>query len=471
MRSEIVFERLNGEEGIMHEHQIQTNASIEEWRHFSAENPDIRYIDAFVIDMNGHTSGKRVPVGDVEALYRDGIQFSASCFVADCRGLGHNAGGFGKDDGDPDGSARPIAGTLCRVPWAATPTAQVVCRMTDVDKGEPLWFDPRVVLQSVIGQCRDAGVHPVVACELEFYLVDPRRTADGGLAVAALPGRSPARRAGNLSLEAVEDAAGFFARVTEAAAVQGLPVSSLVAEYGIGQYEVNLRHISDPLLAADQSALLVRLVKGVARSMGMEATFMAKPFMDQPGSGLHIHVSIVDEKGANRFGGRDGDALLKHAIAGMQALLYDSFALYAPNFNSQRRYLGAFVPTSRDWGHNNRSVALRVPISGPEGRRIEHRVAGADAGPHLAMAAVLAGLLHGVTHRLEATAPVDGRASDSEDPEYPGDLIVALDRLERSSLLANYIPASFLRLFGHTKRGEYQDLIGDIFTREYDFYV
>lgn len=455
----------------MHEHQTYSNASISEWQSFSLANPDIRYIDAFVIDMNGHTSGKRVPVEDVEALYRDGIQFSASCFVADCRGLGHNAGGFGKDDGDPDGSARPIAGTLRRVPWAAVPTAQVLCQMTDVAKKQPLWFDPRVVLQSVISQCRAAGVHPVVACELEFYLVDPRRTSNGALAVAALPGRTPARRAGNLSLEAVEDASGFFARVTEAAAVQGLPVSSLVAEYGVGQYEVNLRHIADPLLAADQSALLVRLIKGVARSMGMDATFMAKPFMDQPGNGLHIHVSIVDDTGVNRFGGAEGDALLRHGIAGMQALLYDSFALFAPNFNSQRRYLGAFVPTSRDWGHNNRSVAFRVPISEPVARRIEHRVAGADAGPHLAMAAMLAGLLHGITHRLEATAPIDGQASDSQDPEFPGDLWVALDRLERSVRLPAYIPSPVLSLFAHTKRGEYHDLITEIFAREYDFYA
>jgi len=455
----------------MHEQQINQADLLSEWRTFLAANPDIEYIDAFVIDVSGHTSGKRIPSADAESLYRSGIQFSASCFVADCRGLGHDAGGLGKSDGDPDGTAKPIAGTLCRVPWSSVPTAQVLCHMTDVTEGKPLPVDPRVILSDVVSQCRAAGIHPVVACEIEFYLISQRRTDNGGIEVASLPGRSAARRAANLSLEAVDEAAVFLNRVMDAARAQGLPVSSVVAEYGVGQYEVNLRHLADPLLACDQSALLMRLIKGVARSMDMDATFMAKPFMDQPGNGLHIHVSIVDDQGRNRFGGMGGEVLLHQAIAGMQALLYDSFAIFAPNFNSQRRYLGSFVPTSRAWANNNRSVAFRVPVSHGEARRIEHRVAGSDAGPHLTMAAVLAGLLHGITHQLQATEPVDGRAAEGGDAEFPADLMVALNRMESSQFLTRYIPFAFLKIFADSKRGEYLDLIKDIFSQEYDFYV
>lgn len=455
----------------MHEHTTRKTASVSEWHEFFAANPDIKAIDAFVIDSCGNTAGKRLPAADADMLYRDGIQFSASCFVADCRGLGHDAGGLGKSDGDPDGVARPIPGTLCRAPWTETPTAQVVCHMVDFTAGKDLWFDPRVILGNLAAQCRAAGLNPVVACELEFYLIDPRRGPDGRISVAALPGRQPARRAANLSLEAVEDASEFLKRVNEAAAAQRLPVCGAVAEYGIGQYEVNLRHIADPVLAADHAVLLKRLVKGVARSMGMEATFMAKPFMTQPGNGLHVHVSLVDAAGRNRFGAPGGEELLRQGIAGMQALLYDSFAFFAPNFNSQRRYLGLFVPTSRDWASNNRSVAFRIPPGHGEARRIEHRVAGADASPHLTVAAILAALLHGIGNRLEATAPVDGRASSGGDPDFPGDLIVALDRLEQSTLLAKYVPAKFLKIYSESKRGEYLELLEDIFPREYDFYV
>ena len=455
----------------MHEQKTAGAAALGEWTAFRAANPDIEAIDAFVIDSCGNTAGKRLEAADGDKLYADGVQFSACALIADCRGLGHDAGGFGKSDGDPDGTARPLPGMLCRAPWTGTPTAQVVCRMTDVAAGGELWFDPRVILADVVRQCRAAGLHPVVACELEFYLIDPRRAPDGRIRVGAPPGRTPPRRAGNLSLEAVEDNGPFLARVNEAAAVVGLPVCGCVAEYGIGQYEVNLRHVADPLLAADQAVLLKRLVKGVARSMGMEATFMAKPFLAEPGNGLHVHVSLVDGEGRNRFGAAGGDALLGHAIAGLQALCYDSFALFAPNFNAQRRYLGMFVPTNRHWARNNRSVAFRVPAADGPGRRVEHRVAGADASPHLAVAAILAGVLHGVTHGLQASAPIDGRASDGGDPEFPADLIVALNRLERSTELASYIPARFLELFAASKRGEYMDLIEDIFPREFDFYA
>jgi glutamine synthetase len=455
----------------MHEHSDVKFASISEWEDFSARHPGVEYIDAFVIDGYGHCVGKRVPVDEVRSLFRDGILFSEACFAADCRGLGHNAGGLGKDDGDPDGAARPMSGSLRLVPWSAMPTAQVHCHMVSPSFGKSVWFDPRMILKNVVAQCSAAGIRPVVACELEFYLIDPKRTAEGKIVAGALPGKSQSRRAANLSLDAVEDAAGFMRLVTEAGKVQGLPVTSLVAEYGVGQFEVNLSHGDDPLLAADQSALLVRLIKGIARSIGLEATFMAKPFVDQPGNGLHLHVSLVDDLRRNRFGASGGEELLRQGIAGLQALLFESFGLFAPNFNSQRRYLGSFVPTTRDWGRNNRSVAFRVPVSGPDARRIEHRVAGADASPHLTMAAVLAGILHGISHKLVPTEPVDGRAADGVDPEFPAGLMLALDRLERASALTKYIPADYLKIYAASRRGEYLDLIADIFPREYDFYA
>ena len=455
----------------MHEHRSSNAAPVSEWQEFRSANPDIQAIDAFIIDLNGHATGKRLPAADGEKLYKEGVMYSACAPNADCRGLGHDAGGMGKSDGDPDGIARPLPGYLRRVPWASTPTAQVVCQMVDAAAGKELWFDPRVILADVVKQCRAAGLHPVVACELEFYLIDPRRTPDGAITLGALPGRTPVRRAANLSLDAIDDMSGFLTRVDEAAAVQQLPVCGAVVEYGVGQYEVNLRHVDDPLRAADQAVLLKRLVKGVARSLGMEATFMAKPFMSEPGSGLHVHVSVVDEAGRNRFGAPNGEALLRQGIAGMQALMYDSMALYAPNFNSQRRFLGPFVPSTRDWGYNNRSVAFRVPLGQGEARRIEHRVAGADASPHLSLAAVLAALLHGITNRLEATAPIDGRVIQTDDPDFPSDLIVALDRLEHSSALAKYIPARYLSVYSQVKRGEYSELIETVFNREYDFYA
>ena len=454
----------------------RVTAAPAEWDEFLAAHPDVAEVDAFIIDVNGAALGKRLKAADVRRIYTSGLQYSACAPVLDCRGHGQNALGIGGADGDPDASAFPLAGMLHQVPWARLPTAQVLCTMRDVAAGEPLWFDPREILAGVVARCRADGICPVVACELEFYLVDPKRTAAGGVALAALsPGVEPPRRAANLAVEAVESAADFLRAVNAAAAAQSVPVCGAVAEYGIGQYEINLEHVADPLLAADHAVLLKRIVKGVARSLGMDATFMAKPFADQTGSGLHVHASVVDERGSNRFGAAGGEALLGAAIAGLQALLFDSTALFAPNFNSYRRYLGSFVPTTHDWGYNNRSVAFRVPVATGAGRRVEHRVAGADASPHLVVAAVLAGLHLGITQRLQPTAPVEGRIvgdlSGGGGTGFPSSLHDALTRLERSELLAGYLPPRYPQLYAELKRGEYGELIEQVFVREYDFYL
>ncbi len=452
--------------------EISDCASVAEWNELLRLNPGIGALDAFVIDVNGNTLGKRIAAADAAKVFSEGVQFSASALIADCRGLGHNVQGMGGSDGDPDGAALPLADSLCVAPWTQTPVAQVLCSLRNIETRRPLWFDPRVVLSDVVRQCREAAIHPVIACELEFYLVDPRRGPDGGVALAAAaPNAGPPRRAANLSMDAIEQNAAFLNAVEQAAAAQGIPVCGAVAEYGIGQYEVNLRHVSDPLAAADHAVLLKRVVKGVAQSLEMQATFMAKPFAHQPGSGLHVHVSVVDEKGVNRFGAAGGEELLRHAVAGMQALMYDSVGIFAPNLNSHRRYLGPFVPTTCDWGHNNRSVAFRIPAAQGSGRRIEHRVAGADASPHLVLAAILAAVLHGIRGELAASAPAAGRANADRGADFPGDLLAALERTRNSPLLRGYLPRGFLELFAELKRREFAALIDGILPVEHDFYL
>ena len=451
---------------------ISCAAPLSEWSEFLCRHAQVQALDAFIIDVNGNGVGKRVPVADAAKVFTDGVQFSACALIADARGLGHNVQGMGGSDGDPDGTALPMQGSLCLAPWTQTPVAQVLCDMRDAELRGPFWFDPRRVLANVVQQCRDAGINPVVACELEFYLLDPRRKAGGGIALgAASPNAGPPRRAFNLSIDALESNALFLNSIDQAAAQQGVPVCGAVAEYGIGQYEVNLRHVSDPLAAADHAVLLKRIVKGVAQSMGAQATFMAKPFAEQPGNGLHVHVSVVDDAGRNRFGADGGEELLQHAIAGMQALMYDSLGICAPNFNSHRRFLGQFVPTTRDWGHNNRSVAFRVPAAHGSARRVEHRVAGADASPHLVVAAVLAAVLHGISHELPPTPAVAGRVKSARGPEFPDGLLAALDRLENSSVLSAYVPDRFLKLFAELKRKECAAMMQGVFPAEYDFYL
>jgi glutamine synthetase len=345
--------------------------------------------------------------------------------------------------------------------------------MREFGSRAPLWFDQRVVLENLIAECRSHGIRAVVACELEFYLVASGRTAEGALQLALNPRtQSVPTRATNLSLESIEECADLLAQIEAAAAAQGVPLAGAVAEYGVGQYEVNLHHVPDPLLAADHAVLLRRLVRGVARANGMDATFMAKPFKDQPGSGLHVHVSLIDESNRNRFAGSTGEPLLHQAIAGMQSLMFDSTALFAPNVNSFRRFHGPFVPNTISWGHNNRSVAFRIPAASGPDTRIEHRVAGADASPHLVVAAILAGVLHGIVHGLTLSTPeAQGRVPSGRDPTFPRTLWNALDRLESSEPLAKYFPQRYLEAYAQLKRGECEALFEDISARELDFYA
>jgi glutamine synthetase len=339
------------------------------------------------------------------------------------------------------------------------------------ESGQKLWYDPREILRGVVARCRADGIFPVVSCELEFYLVGA--DADGRAQPVALRRGGVARPlGGHLCLQQLDDFQGFLHELHATLRAQNIPADTLVSEYGPGQFELNLLHGPDPLLAADQAVLQRRATVAVAAKHGLRASFMAKPFAQQAGNGLHIHVSLVDAAGRNRFGATGGEALLGHAIAGMQALHAQSMALFAPSFSAYRRYrAGAFVAMGSTWGEDNRTVAFRVPRSGPQARRIEHRVAAADASPHLVMAAILAAIHHGVTTEAKpGPAAMPGHPAQA-GPALPGDIFSALSLFEHGSALAPYLPERFPALFAELKRAEAKSLFAEVQPVEYDFYL
>ena len=414
-----------------------------------------RFVDCFVFDLNGTARGKRLPVADWLQAQAGGIAFSASALLLDAQGNAQGPLGYGVDDGDPDASGRAVPGQIWAVPWAAEAVAQSLLTMRD--HAGPLWFDAREVLARVVERCEADGLHPVVACELEFYLVDVDERGR-----PRPPGGPRSVTAGHLCLQRVEEHGAFLHRLHDALAQQGIEAGTLVSEYGPGQFEINLRHGTDPLLAADQAALMRRATIGVAASMGQQATFMAKPYPEHPGNGLHVHASLVDASGENLFGSAGGQVLLEQAIAGIQALQAESMAFFAPSFSAYRRYRpGAFVATDGAWGENDRRAAFRIPTGSRASRRVEHRVACADASPHLVMACVLAGLHHGVTGKL-----VPGDYGPT-----PKNILDALTGLEGSARLAAYLPPRFPALFCALKRAEFANLFAQITSEEYSFYL
>jgi glutamine synthetase len=426
------------------------------------------FVDAFIIDINGIPRGKRLATAAWAGA--SGVAFSASALVLDARGMSQGPLGLGTLDGNPDAIALPVPGMVQPVPWAGESVAQCLLSMRG-DDDAALWYDPREVLRRVVARCRADGLFPVLSCELEFYLIGadaagrsaPLTESQAGLVRPA---------AGHLGLQAIEDHGVFLHRLHAALAAQGIASDGMVAEYGPGQFELTVPHSPDPVLVADRAVLQRRATLGVAASMGLRASFMAKPFAQKAGSGLHVHVSLVDEAGRNRFGAPGGEALLHAAVAGLQALHAPCMAVFAPSFSAYRRYRpGEFVALSSAWGLDNRSVAFRIPRGPDAARRIEHRVAAADASPHLVVAAILAGLHHGITRNLRPTPPSRGSADAEPDPSLPRDLVSALRVFEADTVLNRYLPDRFAAMVCALKRAELDDLFAAVQPVEHDFYL
>jgi glutamine synthetase len=375
--------------------------------------------------------------------------------------------------GDADQCCRPVARSLQLAPWLRRPTAQVLGSMFELD-GRPARADPRHALARVVGRCEAAGYTPVVAVELEFYLLerdrDGRLVPSGGLVTGERRARIDAYGLGRL-----DDMSPLFDDLYAAARVQGLPVRTLMSEYAPGQFEITLEHRGDALRAVDEAILFKRAVRGVAARHGRVACFMAKPFAQQAGSGMHLHASLADRSGANAFAADDpaGSPLLRHAIGGLKQTLADGMAIYAPNANSYRRFRAmSYAPVAATWGINNRSVGLRVPAGPAPTRHVEHRVAGADANPYLVAALVLGGMLHGIEQRLDPGPPVSGNGyAQAANGDLPTQWHAALERASASDFVRDTLGADFLEVFLAIKRQESEKFGALVSDRDYEWYL
>jgi glutamine synthetase len=438
------------------------------------QHPEIEFVDAILADICGTLRGKRLPVGSTDPLFESGMQIPLSIYLMDASGEMVNPFGRGIGDGDPDGSAWPIPETIAPV-WGDGPKrAQMLMTLRD-ETGMAHPAEPRAALERVLERFAELKLQPVAAMELEFYLID-RERGEGG---APLPPRDPAtgKRENTNSVYGIEDLDryhDFLAKLSEAARLQGVPVSATSSEYAPGQFEANLRHQGDALLAADHAVFLKQIVRNAAVAAGLDATFMAKPYPDRAGTGLHVHVSVLDAHGHNIFddGSAGGSDSLRHAIGGMQALMPASMALFAPSINSYRRFQpDMFAPVNRRWGVNNRSAGLRIPMGPGHARRVEHRAAGADANPYFTLAGVLAGLHHGLVNRIDPGPAAIGNVSREPDIALPFSLDSALQKFGDEPVLRAYLGDETVRLYGETKRLEAQRFGRIISPAEYAWYL
>ncbi len=453
---------------------MAVESSIAEIAALRREYPATRFVDILLADLCGIPRGKRVTIEELPQVYEGGFLLPGSMFALDVLGGTIQETHLGFDEGDADRACLPIEGTLLPAPWCSQEVAQLQVSMREHD-GSPFFGDPRHVLANVLERFRSLGLTPVVAIELEFYFIDRERTAQGRIQPPRLPltGRREYRTQINSMLD-LDEYSAILADIATACTAQRIPAGTSLAEYGPGQFEVNLHHSADALRACDEAIRFKRLVRGVATRHGMEATFMAKPYAEAAGSGAHLHVSLLDASGRNVFEAPEaiGSPALRNAIGGLAATMSDVMLILAPTINSYRRYRPeAYVPLNPSWAVNNRGVALRIPVSSPENRRVEHRVAGADANPYLLTAAVLAGIHYGIERRIQPTAPVAGNAYNDNNVALPVTWPEAAAAFERSEFVREYFGARFQSLFATTRRGEMRAFDLNVSPLEYEWYV
>ena len=413
-------------------------------------------VECLVADLNGIARGKILPTDKFLRSHReDTLRLPEMIFVQTV------TGDYPDEDRvtDPavrDVRMRPDARSLRIVPWYEEPTAQVISDCHHHD-GSEVAIAPRQVLRQVLDAYAERGWRPVVAPELEFFLTKVNEDPDYPLEPPIGRSKRPESARQSYGIEAVNEFDPIFEDVYDWCEAQVIDIDTLTHESGAAQMEINFNH-GDPLELADQAFLFKRTLRQAAIKHGIYATFMAKPMAGEPGSAMHIHQSVFDQAtGENLFAtGEAHSTLFLHHIGGLQRFLPAAMPLLAPNVNSYRRLRKySDAPINLHWGWENRTVGLRVPDAPPSSRRVENRVAGADANPYLAIAASLACGWLGMVEELEPTKPIEGSAYRLAQtlPRY---LAEALEQLRRAKPLRQLFREDFVEALMMVKEVEHE---------------
>jgi glutamine synthetase len=439
--------------------------------------PDAATMELLIPDILGILRGKRIRRSSFEKTCTEEFPFCAGTTLMSSLG-DVLPGMIGDGDGDPDIPCRLVAGSLAPIPWAKRPTLQALFRMYETS-GEPFFGDSRAVLERAIAPLRKRGLRIVMATELEFYLLDgnarkPTRKT------SRVPGQNRPQPGPQVYIpDDLWDIEPFLDDLYDACDVQGIPADTATSEFAPAQFEINLQHVDDPVLACDHAVLLKRAVKAIAKKHGYIACFMAKPFAEDSGSGLHVHMSLVDREGRNYFSyGRDKlatppfSARLRHAVGGLLKTMPDATAIFAPNANSYRRLLPEyFAPVDLNWGINHRAVAVRIPQSDAGNLRVEHRTAGADANPYLVTAAIAAGIDHGLRNKIDPGPMVEEGQQVKLKTRIPDRWDAALDKFARSKVLPEYLGDRFCRYYTINRREESRQFHNVVSPVDFDWYL
>ena len=450
---------------------IKNLRGVKDWEQVSAwlEWRGIEDIECITPDQAGVARGKMMP--SKKFISDTSLALPSAPFMATISGdYPEDDAGFVYPEDDGDLKLVPDLSTLSAVPWESDPTAQVICDLVHQD-GRDVEFTPRNVLRRVVEAYAERGLKPVVAPEIEFYLVNKNPDPDYPLTPPV--GRSGRAIGGGqgYSIAGINEFDELIDDIYHFSEAQGLEIDTLIHEEGAGQLEINLRH-GDPIELADQVFMFKRTIREAALKHDTYATFMAKPIQGQPGSAMHIHQSVLDMKtGNNIFTDAKGGetAAFRHFIGGMQGHIPNALVMFAPYVNSYRRLTqGASAPVNTKWGYDNRTTAFRVPRSDPAGRRVENRIPSSDANPYLAVAASLACGLIGMINKLEPDAPV-GTTANEDEIDLPRGLLEAVELFEGDETLRQMLGVSFASTYAAIKKAEFETFMEVISPWEREF--
>lgn len=439
----------------------------------SSADTSVDRIDVLIVDWHGGLRGKRLPAAMRDKILKGAARMPLSTQAMDIWGDDQDSiTNLALSQGDPDGLCIPDAAGFYAQPWN-TGHEQILCTL-NTSSTTPSEFDVRAILKKQVDILSSKGLHAVVAVELEFYLLDSS-TRDTGrpsvprqLTVAGEPNDLQL-----YDMRTMDRVEAVLSRIHAYADAMNIPAETSLAEFGPGQFEINLKHQSDPVLAADHAVLFKQIVDRAAHESDLLASFMAKPYSEHCGSGQHVHVSLLNNAGDNIFDpGVDAEPVkLLHAVAGCLAHLKESQLLLAPHGNSYRRLQPEnFAPVRCDWGYDHRGVALRLPETRGPAARIEHRVAGADANPYLVLTMVLGSVLSGLeqSDQPAIAALLPGEAASAEFLSH--DWLTAIDRFEQSDWMRQLLGARFCSIYARIKRHEaqtYNRQVSDIDLKTY----
>lgn len=454
-----------------------SGATLAEAEAFLQAHPQIEAFDIVLHDSNGIGRGKIIRRHELLSLYRQGRHLPISILGLDICGEDVHETGLIWDQGDGDLRAWPIPGSLIALHNTQPPRGEVLMSMYDLE-GRPMSSDPRHALQRQVDGLAQEGLFPAGAFELEFFLLDPQRGADGKMQPArdVLDGRL-SRKTEVYSVDHLHGMLPLFSSIYAAAQIAGIKAETMISEYAPGQYELTLHYREDVMQAADDLIRLKRIVRAQARAFGVTACFMAKPNEDYAGSGMHFHVSMLNQAGENIFieaqPGQWSPQIL-HALGGLRATMGESMLVFAPHANSWRRFASqSYAPVSPTWGVNNRSVALRIPAGDIRARRIEHRPAGVDANPYLVAATVLAAIRHGLTHQIDPGPETTGNGYEAgqDAPAIPRDWREAIEVAKASDFLKQALGEDMHRTFTAIKAAEYARVMRTVSEVDFDLYL